>query len=108
MNYYQDVVKPLEQALIGRSFAWFGSGVRDTGGGCQAFVIECGDSEDATQPSLYIMVTDEDTPFLETTGPYTVGIYDRFDDMLCEYVTAPDARTAIDTAERLVLEVTAS
>jgi len=104
-NYYNDIEKPFSQALIGRNFAWFGSGVTETGGGCRAFMIECGASSD---PTVTVLITDENTGELNTTGPYTVGIYDQDNWLIGGYVTAPDAQTAIDAAERLVLEVTGS
>jgi hypothetical protein len=104
-NYYYDIQQPFEKALIGRNFAWFGSGVVQTGGGCRAFMIECGESSD---PTVTVLITDEDTGELETTGPYTVGIYDQDNWLIGGYVTATNAQTAIDAVEKLVLEVTAS
>lgn len=105
MNYYNDIEKPFSKALIGRSFAWFGAGVTETGGGCRAFQIECGESSD---PTVTVLITDENTGELDTAGPYTVGIYDQDNWLIGEYIAATNAQTAIDAVERLLTEVTAS
>ena len=104
MKHHQiGIEKALVKAMFGSEFPWHTAGVVRTGGDCWAYQIDGETSEDPKDAKpWFALITDIDSPFLDTNGPYSVTIWDHYkSEQIGEPVVAIDAQSAITAVEYL-------
>ena len=104
MKHHQiEIEKALVKAMYGREFPWHTAGIVRTGGDCWAYQIDGETSEDPKDAKpWFALITDIDSPFLDTNGPYSVTIWDHYkSEQIGEPVVAIDAQSAITAVEYL-------
>lgn len=103
MDTREAVQRALEGALIGRSFPWHSAGFMHTGGDCWAYRVDGETSEYPTESTpWFALVTDNDGPFIDTLGPYSVSIWSAYsNEQIGEPVEAANADEAVAAIEGL-------
>lgn len=103
MNTRQDIDRAFVKALTGRSFPWHSAGFMQTGGDCWAYRIDGETSEDLTESTpWFALITDNDGPFIDTLGPYSVSIWSAHsNEQIGEPVEAANADEAVTMVAKL-------